>query len=292
MFRYAPSQGLPVALKQYAPGKEVWIDGKLWTSGALYSPIPSDLFNAWSRGRLYLECEVCRYAKTVGRHEAERGERGDCPACGAEGRFGSARNCIRPPGFAHPYTIEEGTSPDDQPALRVDEPLTLRPALLATDVALRTGAVHHPGRGVPQRPAQRLGFGNGEGAGAAELSEPAHQSVGETHDGQPGSVGVDVGEREPTGTGVLQPFDIVLDMGVGPHVGVQVDGVTGSVGVVALVAEHRRGEQGLLRPGCNGSRRTISRVPVGQPDRSTRSVSSATAAPGRSSPSWRIAGCH
>lgn len=45
-------------------------------------------------------------------------------------------------------------------------------------------------------------------------------------------------------------------------------------------------------PGCSGSRRTISRVPSGQADRSTRSVTSATAAPGRSSPSWRSAGCH
>lgn len=116
VFRYAPSQGLPVALTQYAPGKEVWIDGKLWTSGALYSPMPSDRFNAWSHGRLYFECEVCRYARTVSRQDAERGERGDCPACGAQGRFGGARNWIRPPGFAHPYTIEEGTSPDDQPA--------------------------------------------------------------------------------------------------------------------------------------------------------------------------------
>src|SRR5205823_4107296 len=32
-FHYAPTQGLPMALSQYAPGKEVWIDGKLWTSG-------------------------------------------------------------------------------------------------------------------------------------------------------------------------------------------------------------------------------------------------------------------
>jgi Lhr-like helicase len=116
VFRYAPSQGLPVALTQYAPGKEVWIDGKLWTSGALYSPMPSDRFVAWTNGRLYFECEVCRYAKTVSRDDAERGERQQCPACGADGRFGGARNWIRPPGFAHPYTVEEGTSPDDQPA--------------------------------------------------------------------------------------------------------------------------------------------------------------------------------
>lgn len=116
LFRYAPSQGLPVALSQYAPGKEVWIDGKLWTSGALYSPIRSDLFASWQAGRLYFECSVCHYAKTEGRQDAELGAMEDCPACGAEQKFGKARHWIRPPGFAHPITIDEGTSPDDQPA--------------------------------------------------------------------------------------------------------------------------------------------------------------------------------
>src|SRR5439155_2670223 len=46
-FRYAPGQGLPAALSQYAPGKEVWIDGKLWISGALYSPMASERAEAW-----------------------------------------------------------------------------------------------------------------------------------------------------------------------------------------------------------------------------------------------------
>ncbi len=115
IFQYAPSQGLPVALTQYAPGKEVWVDGKLWTSGALYSPMRSDLFTAWSNGRIYFECSVCHYAKTESRSDADRDEVRDCPACGADGKFGKARNWIRPPGFAHPYTVEEGTSPDDQP---------------------------------------------------------------------------------------------------------------------------------------------------------------------------------
>ena len=33
--------------------------------------------------------------------------------------------------------------------------------------------------------------------GEAELLEPAHEAVGEGNDGEPGPVGVDVGEREP-----------------------------------------------------------------------------------------------
>ncbi len=115
-FEYAPSQGLPTALTQYAPGKEVWIDGKLWTSGALYSPVRSDLYDAWQERRLYFECNVCRYAATRSHDEADRGERRDCPACGSVGTFGAAKNWIRPPGFAHPQALEEGTSPEDQPA--------------------------------------------------------------------------------------------------------------------------------------------------------------------------------
>lgn len=115
-FQYAPSQGLPIALSQYAPGKDVWIDGKLWTSGALYSPMRSDRQTAWTNRRLYFECSVCHYAKTELLPDAELDEMRDCPACGAEAKFGMARNWIRPPGFAHPYTKSEGTSPDDQPA--------------------------------------------------------------------------------------------------------------------------------------------------------------------------------
>jgi len=114
-FRYAPSQGLPIALTQYAPGKEVWIDGKLWRSGALYSPISSDRFESWELRKLYFECSVCRYAATRTYAEAERGQLEDCPACGSESTFGSAKNWIRPPGFAHPQALEEGTSLDDQP---------------------------------------------------------------------------------------------------------------------------------------------------------------------------------
>ncbi len=115
-FRYAPSQGLPVALTQYAPGKVVWIDGKEWRSGAIYSPFRSDLFEAWRDRWIYFECQVCHYALHVSRDEADPGEERDCPACGAEGRFGKAMNWMRPPGFAHPNDEDPNTSPDDAPA--------------------------------------------------------------------------------------------------------------------------------------------------------------------------------
>lgn len=114
-YRYAPSQGLPVALTQYAPGKQVWIDGKEWTSGALYSAMADERYSAWQERKLYLECSVCHYARTETLDESQRGEIRDCPACGSSTTFGKARNWIRPPGFAHPQATEEGTSPDDQP---------------------------------------------------------------------------------------------------------------------------------------------------------------------------------
>jgi ATP-dependent helicase YprA (DUF1998 family) len=115
-FRYAPSQGLPAALTQYAPGKRVWIDGKEWRSGAIYSQMFDDRYRAWQSRQLYFECANCHFAITESYEQADRGEIRDCPACGA-GRFGPAKNWMRPPGFAHPHTWEEETSPDDQPAL-------------------------------------------------------------------------------------------------------------------------------------------------------------------------------
>jgi ATP-dependent helicase YprA (DUF1998 family) len=115
-FRFTPSQGLPVALSQYAPGKEVWIGSKLWTSGAIYSPMRNDRYRAWLTRRFYYECQYCHYAKTVAVEDGIRGETRDCEACGGTGTFGPARYWLRPPGFAHPVSKDEGTSPDDQPA--------------------------------------------------------------------------------------------------------------------------------------------------------------------------------
>ena len=115
-FLYTPSQGLPTALSQYAPGKEVWIDGKLWTSGALYSPISSERYAAWVNRRLYYECRDCHYSLTIPFDEGERGESKNCQGCGGIGTLGPAKNWLRPPGFAHPVGKVEGTSPDDQPA--------------------------------------------------------------------------------------------------------------------------------------------------------------------------------
>ena len=130
VFLYTPDQGLPVALSQYAPGKEVWIDGRLWTSGAIFSPMPDDREDAWARQRLYYECQHCRHAGTREPSEGARGDVADCPACGQIGSFGPARRWLRPPGFAHPVDVDEGTSPDDQPA----RSYATRPKLIAPPI--------------------------------------------------------------------------------------------------------------------------------------------------------------
>jgi Domain of unknown function (DUF1998) len=115
-FRYAPSQGLPIALSQYAPGKVVWIDNKEWRSGAIYSPMQSERFKAWQTHKLYFECRICHYARYFEQSEAKPNDERNCPACGGEGTFGKAMAWMRPPGFAHPAYETEGTSPDDSPA--------------------------------------------------------------------------------------------------------------------------------------------------------------------------------
>jgi len=115
-FQFTPSQGLTVALSQYAPGKEVWISNKLWTSEAIYSPMRDDRYRAWLGRRLYYECSVCHYARTTTFKEGTRGETKDCEACGGIGTFGPAAQWLRPPGFAHPVGKPEGTTPDDVPA--------------------------------------------------------------------------------------------------------------------------------------------------------------------------------
>lgn len=115
VMRFAPSQGLPIALSQYAPSKQVWIAGKCYTSGAIYSVMSDERFNAWEARRRYLECRRCGFAKTLSISEVDVGEIRDCEACGAERTFGPARNWMRPPGFAHPIDLQEVTSPEEIP---------------------------------------------------------------------------------------------------------------------------------------------------------------------------------
>ncbi len=115
IMRFAPSQGLPIALTQYAPGKQVWISGKCYTSGAIYSAVADDRFDAWKFKRLYMECSDCGYARMFKIGETAHGETRDCDACGGEDTFGPGRHWMRPPGFAHPVDVEEVTSPDDMP---------------------------------------------------------------------------------------------------------------------------------------------------------------------------------
>ncbi|MFZ4141353.1 DEAD/DEAH box helicase [Streptomyces griseoincarnatus] len=115
-FDYAPSQGLAVALSQYAPGKVVWIDSKEWTSGAIYAPMQETRHQAWRDRVLYFECQVCHYANYFSYQDAKRGETRDCPACRTDDSFGEAQNWMRPPGFAHPARKDPGTSPDKAPA--------------------------------------------------------------------------------------------------------------------------------------------------------------------------------
>ena len=105
-----------VRLQEICSDKQVWISGKCYTSGAIYSPIRSERFEAFKKRRLYRECERCGFADTkpfgVG---VELNAVYDCPACGGSDTFGPARQWLRPPGFAHPVFEQEVTSPHDMP---------------------------------------------------------------------------------------------------------------------------------------------------------------------------------
>jgi len=115
IMRFAPSQGLPISLSQYAPGKQVWISGKCYTSGAIYSVMKNERDDAWKTKRMYMECSDCGFARTFDAGEVERGKVNDCEACGGINTFGPARYWFRPPGFAHPIDAAEETTPDNIP---------------------------------------------------------------------------------------------------------------------------------------------------------------------------------
>jgi hypothetical protein len=111
---FAPSQGLNVALSQYAPNKQIWIKSKQYTSKAIYSPFKEERSKAWGRRRLYYECSKCGHAKTDHQFDPDkRGEILTCEACHTPGTFGPAMAWFRPPGFAHAWGTPAPSVPDE-----------------------------------------------------------------------------------------------------------------------------------------------------------------------------------
>jgi hypothetical protein len=109
---FAPSQGLNVALSQYAPNKQIWIKGKQYTSKAIFSPYRNERRDAWGRRRLYFECTRCGHAKTEEFDQNRQNAVVECEACRTLGAFGPAKPWFRPPGFAHPVDKQPVTTPD------------------------------------------------------------------------------------------------------------------------------------------------------------------------------------
>ena len=109
---YSPTQGLSMALSQYAPNKQLWINNQQYTSKAIYSPYKKDRTTAWQKRRLYFECTVCGHADTDEYSKERENATDDCPACGNAAAFGPAKVWFRPVGFAHPIDMPGETRPD------------------------------------------------------------------------------------------------------------------------------------------------------------------------------------
>ncbi|MDD3585688.1 MAG: DEAD/DEAH box helicase, partial [Thermoguttaceae bacterium] len=114
VLRYAPTYGLPQALTSYAPGKEVYIDGKRHFSFAIWSPFSNERYNNWDNRQLYYECN-CGHVEmepyTSGKEESKK----DCSGCGGINTLGPARIWFIPPGFAQPCDISDELKQYDIP---------------------------------------------------------------------------------------------------------------------------------------------------------------------------------
>lgn len=113
---YSPQAGLTQALSQYAPGREVWVDGRKFRSMAIYSGFQKDRINAYRAQRLYYECGKCGYAKLEDIDDTHRrGDTEDCPACKKKAGMGPAERWVVPVGFAHPHDEAFELAGDENP---------------------------------------------------------------------------------------------------------------------------------------------------------------------------------
>ena len=104
-------------------------------------------------------------------------------------------------------------------------------------------------RRVEEAPAKRLRSGLPPEPGETQELEPADEIGGHEDRGHPVAVGFDVGEGERQQSRVLEPGDVLLDMGVGSHDAVELDRVAVLVGVEPPVAVLEAREQAVLDAG-------------------------------------------
>ena len=107
IFKYQPQQGRGVALTQYAPGREVWVDGQRWRSLALYDAF-NHHSNAWRSKAFYYQCTACGFADVKDTDAPPP----SCPACQCRSMTSSVPWLI-PPGFAHPIDEPPAVAGED-----------------------------------------------------------------------------------------------------------------------------------------------------------------------------------
>lgn len=184
---FTPSQGLTLALSQYAPGKQVWIAGKCYVSGAIYSQSFKERQTMWTQRRLHVECRACGYSFTDAPGQSLRyGEVQDCPACRSSQTLGPARYWIRPTGFAHPVDVPEVTSPEELPetayATRAKLTMDSPPGHEATQLSPRIRYVTRRHRLlVSNTGPKRSGYAYCTKCGRIEASSDPHGVVSGRH---------------------------------------------------------------------------------------------------------------
>jgi Lhr-like helicase len=127
VFKYRPQQGRGVALTQYAPGREVWVDGQRWRSLALFDPF-TDHHLSWRNRRLFLQCTSCGFAKLMDRvADGDVQPSTPCPACSSPA-MAAPLPWIVPPGFAHPVDQPPAMAGEDAvPTTRASRAKLSRP---------------------------------------------------------------------------------------------------------------------------------------------------------------------
>src|SRR5437016_5444448 len=170
----------------------------------------------------------------------------------------------------------------------------LNPGPVRLEAKVRDASSPHKSPGhVQDHEPQALGLRLGQLAGQAQALGPGEEILGDGHHLDPDCVVGKFMEGEVAQPRVLGTADAVLHPGMAAVACLQVgEVVVDRVGEEDLVAPPSGSKRVKWAPGCGSSRRQMARVPSGQAERSSRSVSSATPAPPRRAQSWSMASTH
>lgn len=198
----APSRSLDIGLREYAPGAQVVLDGKVYQSAGINLKVKTDGAGANEAQQINTawRCEGCG-TSGVSRYAYSHGQEIKCYRCGTAIQASHKQNTLVPAGFVTDFYEEATNDVTSQKFIRIQSPVVQLQGVVAALSSQDCGEIHYGSKGnvFYQSPGEN-GFGYaicmscGRSESMSAHNEMPKRLSEQTH--KPLGGGMEIGKRE------------------------------------------------------------------------------------------------